>query len=53
MIIFLNRVKLNMTLMVTAAGPLCRSGVVFFLIFCHIFALNFKTVHVHLFCDVV
>ena len=34
MIMFLlRRVKLNMTLMVTATGALCRSGAIFFFFF--------------------
>ena len=36
-IFLLVRVKLNMTLVVTAAGALCRSELVFFKIFCFIF----------------
>ena len=56
MIIFLlGRVKLNMTLVVTATSALCRSGSGFLLNFLlHYFShFNFKTVHVLLFCDVV
>ena len=43
MIIFLlNRVKLNVTLMVTAAGALCRSGVGFLLNFLSHFRTQFQ-----------
>ena len=43
----LGRVKLNMTLVVTATGALCRSEAVFLLDFLlHFLHSNFKTVHV-------
>ena len=43
MIIFLlNRVKLNMTLMVTTASALCRSGIGFLLNFLSHFCTQFQ-----------
>ena len=56
MIVFLlARVKLNMTLVVTATGALNRSGSGFLLNFLlHYFShFNFKTIHVLLFFDVI
>ena len=51
---FLVRVKLNMTLVVTATGVLYRSGSGFLLNFLlHFLHSNFKTIHILLFCGVV
>ena len=53
-IFFLGRVKLNVTLVVTATDALYRSGSGFLLNFLlHFSHSNFKTVHILLFCDVV